>query len=193
MKKIVLLMVVCCIFFSCTTEREVTRIDETSTYDLSGRWNDVDSRLVSEEMIEDSMTGFWLRDYVSDTGKVPIIIVGLIRNKTTEHISTDIFIKDIERAFINSGEVRVVQAGAAREELRRERMNQQSDLAIETTMRWGRELGANFILQGVLNSITDQIDNKKVVFYQVDLEISNIETGEKVWIGTKKIKKFIKN
>ena len=122
-----------------------------------------------------------------------MLIIGLIRNKTTEHISADIFIKDIERAFINSGKVRIVQAGEARDELRRERMNQEQDMAIQTTMRWGKELGANFILQGVINSITDQIDKKKVVFYQIDLEISNIETGEKVWIGTKKIKKFITN
>jgi uncharacterized protein (TIGR02722 family) len=192
MKRIVLF--ICCffLFFSCVT-RQVTRVDESSTYDLSGRWNDVDSRMVSEEMIEDSLTGFWLRDWSSSTGKLPVVIVGLIRNKTTEHISTDVFIKDIERAFINSGKVRIVQAGEARDELRRERLNQEQDLAIETTIRWGRELGANFILQGVLNSITDQIDNKKVVFYQTDLEMSNIETGEKVWIGTKKIKKFIKN
>lgn len=192
MKRIALLFL-CLFIFACSTQRQVTRVDESSTYDLSGRWNDVDSRMVSEEMIEDSLTGFWIRDFSSDTNKLPVLIVGLIRNKTTEHISTDIFIKDIERAFINSGKVRIVQAGEARDELRRERLNQEQDMAIQTTMRWGKELGANFILQGVLNSITDQIDKKKVVFYQTDLEISNIETGEKVWIGTKKIKKFIKN
>lgn len=191
MKRIALL-IFCLFLFSCAT-RQVTRVDETSTYDLSGRWNDVDSRMVSEAMIEESLTGYWIRDFSSDTGKLPVLIVGLVRNKTTEHISADIFIKDIERAFINSGKVRIVQAGEAREELRRERMNQEQDMAIQTTMRWGKELGANFILQGVINSIIDQIDKKKVVFYQIDLEISTIETGEKVWIGTKKIKKFITN
>ena len=193
MKKFILLILLGIFLCSCVSQRDVTRVDESSTYDLSGRWNDVDSRMVSEEMIEDSLTGYWLKDFLSDTGKKPVFIVGIIKNKTTEHISTDIFIKDIERAYINSGKVRIAQAGGAREELRQERTDQVYDLAIETTMRWGKELGADFILQGVINSITDQLNNKKVIFYLTDLEISNIETGEKVWIGTKKIKKVIQN
>ena len=49
------------------------------------------------------------------------------------------------------------------------------------------------MLQGVVNSIVDTIDKKKVVFYQIDLELSDLETNEKAWLGTKKIKKFIKN
>ena len=32
---------------------------------------------------------------------------------------------------------------------------------------------------------------KRVVFYQTDLELINIETMEKVWIGDKKIKKYV--
>jgi uncharacterized protein (TIGR02722 family) len=193
MKRSVLIILISIFLCSCISQRQVTRVDESSTYDLSGRWNDVDSQMVSEEMIEESLTGYWLHDFLKDYNRKPVLIVGLIKNKTTEHISTDVFIKDIERAYINSGEVRVVQAGHAREELRRERSNQVHNLAVETTMRWGRELGADFILQGVMNSITDQYNNQKVVFYQTDLEISNIETGEKVWMGTKKIKKVIQN
>ena len=34
---------------------------------------------------------------------------------------------------------------------------------------------------------------KKVVYYQIDLELTNMETNEIVWIGDKKIKKFVKN
>jgi hypothetical protein len=49
------------------------------------------------------------------------------------------------------------------------------------------------MLQGVVNSIVDTARRRKVVFYQVDLELSDIETAEKVWIGSKKIKKFVKN
>ena len=49
------------------------------------------------------------------------------------------------------------------------------------------------MLTGTINTIVDQEGNKKVVFYQVNLELSNIETTEKVWLGDKKIKKYIKN
>ena len=49
------------------------------------------------------------------------------------------------------------------------------------------------MMQGVVNSIVDQEGNQKVVFYQTDLELTNLETNEKVWIGNKKIKKVVTN
>ena len=55
----------------------------------------------------------------------------------------------------------------------------------------GRELGADFMLFGSINSIIDQVEGKQAKFYQVDLELINIETNEKVWIGQKKIKKLV--
>jgi uncharacterized protein (TIGR02722 family) len=177
----------------CTSTRKVERIDETETIDLSGRWNDTDSRLVAEEMISDALSRDWKDNSLEKQGQKPSVVVGLVRNKSHEHINTETFIKDIEREFINSGMVRVVQAGSARDQLREERGQQQEFASPETVKSWGREIGADFMLQGVLNSIVDTIDKKKVVFYQVDLELSDIETGEKVWIGSKKIKKFIKN
>ena len=50
---------------------------------------------------------------------------------------------------------------------------------------------ADFVLTGVLNSIVDQEGGESVVFYQTNLELINVETNEKVWIGDHKIKKFI--
>ncbi len=44
---------------------------------------------------------------------------------------------------------------------------------------------------GELNSIVDQEGGKAVVFYQVNLELVEIETHKKLWIGDKKIKKFV--
>lgn len=194
MKKVIpLLITVIFLMNSCMTSREVQRVDVEEKIDLSGRWNDTDSRLVAEKMIEDSLSRSWITDYIEEKGRKPTVIVGLIKNKTHEFISTDTFIKDIEREFINSGKVKVVQAGDAREQLRDERADQQKYASAETVKEWGKEKGADFILQGVINSIVDTIEDEKVVFYQVDLELTNIETNEKVWIGSKKIKKFIKN
>jgi len=60
------------------------------------------------------------------------------------------------------------------------------------TKRRDKEQGADFMLQGTINSIVDEYKRDKTVYYQVDLELTNIETNEKVWIGDKKIKKMIK-
>ena len=121
-----------------------------------------------------------------------MVIVGIIKNKTSEHISAETFIIDIEREFLNSGKARIVQGGESREQLRNERGDQQEFASEETIKKWGREKGADFILQGTINSIVDSNSKEKVVFYQVDLVLSNMESNEKAWIGSKKLKKVIK-
>lgn len=193
MKKHILILILIVFTFACCTTRKVTRMDEETQVDLSGRWNDTDSRLVAAEMAKDGLSRNWITDFIEAKGKKPAVIVGIIKNKTHELISTDTFIKDMEREFINSGKVKVVQAGDEREKIRDERQDQQEYASNETVKRWKQEKGADFMLQGVINAILDNTGNKKVVFYQIDLELSDIETNEKVWLGTKKIKKFIKN
>jgi len=174
-------------------KRTVERIGETDQIDLSGRWNDTDSQLVAEEMINDSLSRPWLTDYIEKSGKKPTTIVGEVKNRTHELIDTDMFIKDIERSYINSGKVRVVQAADARKELRAERADQQEFASPETVKRWGQELGADFIMQGTITSNVDSYKKEKVVTYQIDLELSHLETNETVWMGQKKIRKLITN
>ena len=179
------------VFNGCTVPKEVTRVDVDTTIDLSGRWNDTDSRMVAEEMIGDCLNHPWINDHGISTGGKPVVIVGGIRNKSMEHIPVATFISDIERAFINTGKVRTVSGSNERGELRGERADQAEFAALETVKRMGRELGADYMMTGEINTIEDREGGDQVVFYQTDLTLTNIETNEKIWIGQKKIKKFI--
>ena len=169
--------------------RKITRVDPNETIDLSGRWNDSDSRLVSEEMIGDLLTSAWIPRYLKANDKRPVVVVGLVENKSHEHINSETFIKDVEKAIIRDGNIRLVVAGEKRNELRKERAEQQDYASPETTKKWGKELGADFILQGTINSIVDSYKKQKVVTYQIDLQLTNIETNAVVCMGDKKIKK----
>jgi uncharacterized protein (TIGR02722 family) len=191
MKKFLFLLVISGFMLSCGNTRQVLRIDEDQTVDLSGRWNDSDSRLVAEEMVSDGLSRVWLTDFLEKNGEKPVVIVGDIKNKTSEHISAETFIKDLEREFINSGKVRIVQSGEARDQMREERSDQQNYSSLDSMKKWGLEKGADYMLTGTINSITDEYGREKVVFYQVDLELSDLETNETVWVGNKKIKKAI--
>lgn len=172
--------------------KQVQRIDTDTVTDLSGRWNDTDSRLVSQQMVGDITTAAWLERYNSrNVGERPTVIVGNVRNRSSEHIATEVFTKDIERAFINTGTVRVVASSEERVDLRDERGDQQDFSSPETVKQFGREHGADYMLMGTINTITDEEGGEKVVFYQVDLELTDIETNEKVWIDQKQIKKYI--
>lgn len=175
----------------CTTSKQVTRVDANTTIDLSGRWNDTDSRMVAEEMIDDCLTHPWINNHGMDTGDKPVVIVGNIKNKSMEHIAVNTFIADIERAFINTGKVRPVSSASERGALREERTDQSEFAAMETIKQMGRELGADYMMTGQINTIEDREGGDQVVFYQTDLTLTNIETNEKIWIGQKKIKKFI--
>lgn len=190
-KALLFLAIISLPFFSCKNTKQVTRVQEDAVIDLSGRWNDTDSRLVSQEMVSDMLARPWLEEFEKGTGRRPVVIVGLVSNKSHEHIATDTYIKDIEKAILNSGKVRLVQAGEAREELRKERADQNEFSSAATAAKWGKELGADFMLQGLVSSIVDSNSKQKLVYYQTDLELVNLETNEKVWIGDKKIKKVV--
>ena len=175
----------------CAKQVQVQRIEPETTTDLSGRWNDTDSRLVAEEMVNDCLSRPWLGEFTGKYGKKPVVIVGSVANKSFEHIATETFVNDLQRALINSNRVAFVAEKDIREMIRDERIDQSQYASRETMKEMGKEIGADFMMFGTINSIIDQIEGKKVIFYQVDLELINIETNEKVWMGQKKIKKWI--
>ncbi len=171
--------------------KRVTRINTQDVVDLSGKWNDTDSRLVAEKMTDDVMKRPWLTDFLKDNGKKPVVIVGKIRNKSSEHIAVDVFTKDMERELLNSGKIRFVAKKDERDEVREERKDQNEFASKESFKKFYKELGADYYLGGVINSVEDTFEGQAVILYQVDLELIDIETNEKVWIGNKKIRKFI--
>jgi uncharacterized protein (TIGR02722 family) len=173
---------------ACATK--VTRVTHDSAIDLSGKWNDTDSRLVAEEMVRDALKAGWYAKY--DAAKtLPTVVVGEVRNKSHEHIATEAFIKDIERSLLNSGKVEFVANKAERAELRGEKADQAGNASVESRQVAGEESGAQLMLIGSLDSIVDKEGGKSVVFYQVDLSLVELGTHKKVWIGDKKIKKFV--
>jgi uncharacterized protein (TIGR02722 family) len=167
--------------------RQVTRVDPSTPVDLSGRWNDTDSRLVAETMIEDALRAPWL----NARAEPPVIVVGAVRNETLEHIATQTFLNDVERALAGSGRVAVVSGPDDRDPIRTERADQQANARPATRAAFGAESGADLMLSGVISAIEDREDGKQVLYYQVDLSLTDLESNEKVWLGQKKLKKVV--
>jgi penicillin-binding protein activator len=172
--------------------KRVTRIDPGAVTDLSGRWNDTDSRLVANALIEQSLTAPWLARHTTlRGGEAPAVIVGSFRNRTMEHIAVNTFISDLERAMINSGAVTMVASAAERSELRAEREDQQEHARASSRARMAQELGANYMLQGEITAIEDQEGRERVVYYQIDATLTDLESNVRVWAGNHQIKKYI--
>lgn len=176
---------------ACVT-KTVTRIEPTAVTDLSGRWNDTDSRIVANQLVEQTLSAGWAKRYTATHGgEAPAVIVGSFGNRTMEHIAVGTFVNDIERALIQTGAARVVASGGQRGDMREERKDQQQNARADTRARQGQELGARYILAGDVQAIEDVDGRERVVFYQVDAALIDLETNAKVWVGQHKIKKYI--
>ncbi len=172
-------------------EKRVTRVETGQQIDLSGKWNDTDSQMVSADMIKDALSFPWVDDFkAAHSGKKPVVVAFGVKNRTSEIINTQTFMKDLERSFLRSGRVGVVADRDQRAELREERADQQGGF-VGNPSKIGKEVGADFVLTGTMNSISDRLEGNEVMFYQTNLELINVESNEKVWIGENKIKKLI--
>ena len=171
---------------------KVTRNDVAKPIDLSGQWNDTDSRQVAEEVIQDCLKQPWVSEFNKATGRDPVVIVGSVLNRSNEHINAQVFIKELERSLLNSGKVKFVASSQERQELRVEREDQQAGNTDPSTISpKGLESGADFMLKGSINSIKDEVKGKYVILYQANLELIDLKTNQKKWIGQKEIKKLV--
>jgi penicillin-binding protein activator len=186
----VVLAVLALVMVSCSSTK-VSRVDTASVTDLSGRWNDTDSRLVAEAMVKEALSQPWLENAAKARGRQPVVIIGTIANRSHEHISVQTFISDLERELTNSQRVTFVAGKGARDEIRDERRDQAVHALESTQKPPGKEFGADYLLRGTISTIEDELEGTKAVFYQVDLEMIDLTNNVKSWFGQKKIKKVI--
>ncbi len=196
LKRLALAAVVCAlaatVLAGCGTR--VENVDPRTEGYLSGRWNDSDARAVAEELIPQCLGSPWLPEFRGQHGEQrPRILIADIENNTSEHISTDVFMNELQRILINSGVVRFVADEVVRDDLMRE-------------VEWQREMakgggvsddvdrgvsGADFVMLGVVNSVVDQERKSAIVYYKVDLSLTDLRNWEKVWIGTAERKHLV--
>lgn len=190
MKKWVFALLAVPFVFGCSPS--IKRVETNLVKDVGGGWNDTDAQMVAAEMINDCLNAGWYNKTLLKLGKEPVVIVGTVSNNSMEHINTDVFVEEIQRALINSGKVGFVASKSERGEVRTERLEQDEFASEETRKAFGKEIGADFMLSGTLNSVVDKSGKKALVFYQVNMKLINLETNQIVWNGQKQIKKYVK-
>ena len=175
----------------CGAETRVTRVDAGVVTDLSGRWNDTDSRMVAESMVKEALEFPWLNNFSQTNRRQPVVVVGTVMNNSHEHINVQTFVTDLERELTNSQKVTFVAGKTERDEVRTERKEQAMYAREDTQKAPGKEIGADYMMKGTIATILDEADGTKAMFYQVDLQMVDLESNAKVWFGQKKIKKVI--
>lgn len=170
---------------------KVERVDAAEEIALTDQWNATDSRLVADSMIDDMLSFPWIERFQTETGQIrPVIIIQSVDNRSHQQIPVETFINDLRRAGIRSGRVDFVAAADQRGEIRDERSEQQNFSRPDTVTPFGEEIGADFALSGTITSIVDQLNNRRVTFYQTDLVLIDLKTNRQVWAGQNKIQKI---
>lgn len=178
----------------CSPNWKVKRIDPAETVDLDYRFDDEDARQVAHGMIEDALSKPWLVEHMAVNDKRPLVVVGTVKNATGDYIDADLFTDVIQEELLNSGRVRFIAERDLRAELRQERLEELEFRDPATIKQAAMEKGADYMMLGRIKDVKERsIDSKQVVnFYQVTLEMIDIETNEKVWIESREIKKTAK-
>ena len=185
-------VVVCGFALSSCGGKSVSRTDRDQGRDLSGNWNDTDSRLVAEKITNEVLKGGWIDSHITAKSKKPMVQVGRIIVETSgEVINTDVFAKEIRNALLNSGRVRVRSSTSRSGETRDILKDQDKHASADTKKEMFNEKGSDFVLTGTINTQNDQEGRKKDKTYAVDMELRSVESQEIVWAGRKQITKQV--
>lgn len=124
----------------------------------------------------------------------PVIYVSRIRNKTIEHIDTEAITDKIKTALIKSGKVRFTAISEVNEEMI-EQLRYQTDSGMvdpATSSAIGKQIGADLILYGDIISIVKKQGRIQDVYYKINMELADMETGLIEWSEEQEIRKQAK-
>ena len=180
---LILLLLVTLACSACS--KRVEYGDPTATETLTIDFGSTDLQMIAEKMVQSLLSSPAVQ-----LGDRPVILVGGVRNKTDEHIDTKAITDKIRTALVRSGAVRFV-ADEVREEVIRE-LKYQTDSGYvdpETRKRIGRLVGAGHLLMGEITSIRKKAGRETDLYFKINLNLVEIETGRIRWTDEKEIRK----
>ncbi len=155
---------------------------------MNDQWSETDMQVIVKAMV-DSMT---MHPSINNAKKMPIVMVTNLQNKTSEHIDTQSIMDMVRVDLTNSGKVAFVDK-EARGDISNEYDYQNSGMVSEETKKSaGGQTGADFIINGRLDSIVQEVGKDKSVYYKITLNLTNLKTGVISWTNQKQIRKTFK-
>ena len=139
-------------------------------------WNDTDAQLVAEKMINELLADNWHNNHVrnSYTKVEPSIAVGVVRDLSREQLDMHTFSGNLERKLLLTNSANLYVLAKGDQQARNE---------------WLKKTHADYILNGSINRIADDLSGVNARFYQVDLVLIERATKQKAWQGQTKIRK----
>lgn len=160
--------------------------DPTAVETVTTDWGSTDIQTVADRMVNSMV-----RIPIIADGSRPVLQVSTVKNKTTEHIDTKTITDKIRTALIRTGMVRFTAVSDANREIL-ENLEYQSGSGVvskKTAKSVGKQIGADYLLYGEVDSIVKEAGRKTDVYYKLTLNLVDIETGIIEWSDEKEIRK----
>lgn len=162
--------------------------DPEKTNLMNDQWSETDM----QNVVKDLVASLAAHPAIKDSKNPPVVMVTQLQNKTSEHIDTQSVMDMVRVDLMKTGKVGFIDK-EARQDISDEYNYQNSGMVSKETKKGpGGQTGADFIINGRLDSIVQEVGKDKTVYYKVTLNMTNLKTGMIVWSDNKQIRKAYK-
>ena len=156
---------------------------------LDDEFNESDAAALSQEMI----ASLQVHPIITTAKKPPVVQMEIVRNKTSEHIDTKMITDAVRTALLKTGKIRF--SNKEDRSLREGEVDYALDSGRykkETQKQRAGGIAPDYLITGDLISNVQQVGSKKLVFYKLTLNMTDLESGLIVWSEEKPIRKRFK-
>ena len=188
MKNLKLIFMLAAVIGLSACQSKVEYGDATEVETVNENFGSTDLQNIAAKMVDSMMT--FPPVIVMTQSDRPIIFVDKIKNKTSEHIDTESVTDTISNKLLRSGKFRFIDM--TKVDTVRKQLDYQNNAGMvdpTTAIKFGRQIGAQYMLYGNLSSIVKQDGSTKDVYYKMTMRLMDLETGLIEWSDEKEIRK----
>lgn len=155
---------------------------------LTDKWSESDMQVAVRDLVASAVA----HPAIAQAKRPPIVMVTRLQNKTSEHIDTQSIADMFTAELMRSGKTQFVDK-AAREDIAEEYDYQDSGMVSRETKKGkGGQVGADFIMNGRIDSIVQEAGKDKTIYYKITMNLTNLKTGLIQWTDYKQLRKQFK-
>jgi uncharacterized protein (TIGR02722 family) len=152
--------------------------------------NDLWSETDMQETVRALVASMMAHPSLAHAKVPPTVLITNLQNKTSEHIDTQSVMDMVRVELMKSGKLRFIDK-EAREDIDQEYSYQNSGrVSNESKKGPGGQVGADFIVNGRLDSIVQEVGKDKTVYYKITLNLTNLKSSVIEWSDNKQIRKI---
>jgi hypothetical protein len=173
---------------ACGGPRAFTRGEYTDPNEidlLSDEWAPSDLQLIAKKVVN-SLQGSGA--FANIQGR-PVVVVGKLKNSTSEHIDMQSLADKVQTALVNTGKFQFTDR-ASRQDVAEEYEYQGSGYVRPDKAKGpGEQIGAEYIMTGDRASIKQAVGSDEFIYYKMTAKLTNLRTGILEWTDEKELKK----